>query len=189
MKSKLSWQSRSSCCELLKTEAEEVSRPSDLLPFQSKTQNSFLRVVHVGHFPGIQQANQQKQTAALFIWSCASVNQDFGVYMKTQDLSTVFLIHRLLRKELWSQGLWLRSGSWSSGSLPVKPRGFGPPDTNIWSVLITSLWGSSEDRHLIFSILTAATGNIERQTHRAFSCLCVAYNSSVSFSTLKKILS
>lgn len=31
------------------------------------------------------------------------------------------VIHRLLCKEFWSQGIWLRSGCRSSGSLPVKP--------------------------------------------------------------------
>lgn len=75
------------------------------------------------------------------------------------------VIHRLLCQEFWSQGIWLRPGCRSSGSLPVKP------EASTHLRLTSALWYHRFQTlvniwPLLLCPFTAATGKKQRKKRK-----------------------
>lgn len=107
------------------------------------------------------------------------------ILIQSAPVWTVFhsicnVIHRLLCKEFWSQGIWLRPGCRSSGSLPVKPealthlRPTSAPRYHRFQIL----WSISRLFYSVLSLQLQAKSN-ERGTNIVFTqqiSLCVAFD-------------
>lgn len=101
---------------------------------------------------------------------------------------SLLCLHRMLCEKLWSEGIWIRSGCRSSGSLPVKPAASAllGPAAPLWMSWLSDALVNTEPLLLLCPFTPSSRPNRKRKICGFRMCCSLCRFFSLGFSQCHK---